>query len=614
MCGFVGIIRRDGERVDPSIVELMLERLSHRGPDGRGVWSKDEVSLGHVRLSILDLSDLASQPMVTSDGKGVLVYNGEVYNYRELRKELENEGVSFKSTTDSEVVLQALVRWGPEQAIPRFNGMFAFAFYDTSNRALWLARDRLGIKPLYVAEYGQELIFGSEPQAILAHPSVPSRPDRLSIATFVLRGRPDARLTMFEGVTAIEPGSWWLVDCRGIRRHRWFHVLDAIDVNRLLATSHKTAVERFEKALDKSVQLHLASDVPLATICSGGVDSSLITAVAHRYIEDLRAYVIDIPFEQGEGESAQRVADSLGIQLTRVHVDRESYLKHWPEAVAFDGHPCFHRSNVALLVLTRICRAEGIKVLLNGEGADELFGGYLWHESAFRSNQLHVRVIRNLLPPRFRKKFDKNLCRGQFMPLHGIEKLGNRAVATVDGEGEIRRRALHDKLAPVRSRADRALLVRCLDDLYYSLDTLLRRHDRMAMASSIEMRVPFIENSLIDIGMHFPRRAKFYRGQSKWVVKQAAEKLLPTEIIHAAKRAFPMPPAFDDGCEVLLQGGTAGELLHWTESVKQSMIKACRYDQQLRFLLVGFELWARVNFGAEKPENLAEELLAIKRI
>jgi len=612
MCGFVGIIRRDGECVNSSNVELMLERLSHRGPDGRGVWTKDEVALGHVRLSILDLSDLASQPMVTSDGRGVLVYNGEVYNYCELRKELEHEGVKFKSTTDSEVVLQALVRWGPEHAIPRFNGMFAFAFYNTSNHELWLARDRLGIKPLYVAEYGRELIFGSEPQAILAHPSVPLLPDRLSIAAFVMRGRPDARLTMFEGITAIEPGSWWCIDDQGIKRKRWFHVLDALDVDRLLSASHDTAVDRFEKNLEKSVELHLASDVPLATICSGGVDSSLITALAQRYIKDLHSYVVDLPFGQGEGQSAQRVADSLGIQLTRVLVDRESYLKKWPEAVAYEGHPCFHRSNIALLILTRRCRAEGIKVLLNGEGSDELFGGYLWHESAFRSNQLYARIIRALVPPRFRRKYEKKLRHGQFMPLLGVTGLGDSAVATIDGEGEIRRKALRDKLAPIRSRADRELLVRCLDDLYYSLDTLLRRHDRMAMASAIEMRVPFIENNMIDLGMHLPRRAKYYRGQSKWVVKKAAEKLLPSNIVHATKRAFPMPPAFDDGCEVMLQGGAAGDLLHWTKTVQQFMVQACRYNQQLRFLLVGFELWARINFDAEKPENLAEELLAIK--
>lgn len=613
MCGFVGILRRDGGCADPNSVVHMLEQLSHRGPDGRGLWSQDEVSLGHLRLSILDLSELASQPMTTSDNEGVLVYNGEVYNYPTLRKELENEGAIFKSTSDSEVVLQALVRWGPERAIPRFNGMFAFAYYNTRERALWLARDRLGIKPLYIAEFGQELIFGSEPKAILAHPAVPLRANRLAIASYVMRGRPDARLTMFEGVTAIEPGSWWRVDKQGIRRYRWFHVLDALDIERLLTDNHVTAVDRFEKAIDKSVRIHLASDVPLATICSGGVDSSLVTAVAQRYTENLHAYVADLPFEQGEGKNAQRVADSLGIQLTRVPIDRESYLMHWPEAIAYDSHPCFHRSNIALLMLSRVCRAEGIKVLLNGEGADELFGGYLWHESAFLSNQLRARVIRALIPRRFRQKFEKKLRHGQFMPLPGVDGLGDRAVATVDGEGEIRRRALLDKLGPVRSRADRALLARCLDDLYYSLDTLLRRHDQMSMASSIEMRVPFIENDLIDLGMHLPRRAKFHQGQSKWVVKQAAEKLLPADIVHATKRAFPMPPAFDKGCEALLRGGATGELLHWTESVQQAMIQTSQHNQQLRFLLVGFELWARLTFRTDKPENLAEELLALKK-
>lgn len=615
MCGFVGILRDDGGQVEPSLVARMLEPLQHRGPDGRGIWSENGVALGHLRLSILDLSERARQPIATSDGAGVLVYNGEVYNYVELRDELEREGISFASTGDSEVVLQALARWGPERAIPRFNGMFAFAYYDTRSRELWLGRDRLGIKPLYVAECGHELLFGSEPQALLAHPAVSPRPDRLAIASFVLRGRPDARLTMFEGITAIEPGSWWRVDGRGIERRRWFHVLDALDVDRLLSDDHRTAVSRFERALDESVRLHLASDVPLATICSGGVDSSLITAIASRHHPDLRSYVADLPFVRGEGDKAQRVADSLKVPLRRVCVDQELFLRSWPEAVAYDGHPCFHRSNVALLALVRVCRADGVKVLLNGEGADELFGGYLWQEAAFRTYDWRSRLARALIfPPKRRRRARRRLQAMRFKALPGVEGLSDRAIATVDGEGEIRRRALLEKLAPIRSRADRAFLMRCLDDLYYSVDTLLRRHDRMAMAASIEMRVPFIENRLIDLGIHLPRRAKFYRGHSKWVVKQAAQKLLPADIVHATKRAFPMPSGFDAGCEALLHGGAAGELLHWTEATRHAMVQIAQRDDKLRFLLVGLELWARHALGGEPPAALAEELLVAARV
>ncbi|MCF8110970.1 MAG: asparagine synthase (glutamine-hydrolyzing) [Desulfobacteraceae bacterium] len=611
MCGFAGILRRDGQRASSSIITRMLGPLQHRGPDGSGIWAENEIALGHLRLSILDLSERASQPMATGDGEGVLVYNGEVYNYRELRGELEREGVGFVSTGDTEVVLKALLQWGPKQAIPRFNGMFAFAYFDRRNHALWLARDRLGIKPLYVAECGPELLFGSEPRALLAHPAVSLRPDPLAVATFVMRGRPDPRLTLYEGITAIEPGYWWRVDAHGTERRRWFHVQDAIDIDRLLAERHETAVYRFEQAIDESVRLHLASDVGLAAICSGGVDSGLITALANRRLGEIQTYVAELPFEEGEGDFAQRVADSLGICLTRVPIDREQYLRHWPEAIFYEGHPSFHRSNVALLALVRKCRADGFKVLLNGEGADELFGGYRWHENAFLSNKLNARIARALIPPWFLRRFRKKWFRGRFTPMQGVEKFNKRAVAVMDGDGESRRLALAEKLKPVRSRADRAMLARSLDDLYYSLDTLLRRHDRMAMATSVEMRVPFIENNLIDLGIHLPRRAKYHRGQTKWVVKQAAQKLLPYDIVHAEKRAFPMPPGFDAGAEKLLLKGAMSELIRWSDSAMQAIITAARRDHQLRFLLVGFELWAQLNMYGATPEALSEELLSL---
>jgi len=612
VCGLVGILRRDGERADARLIDRMLAPMLHRGPDGRGTWAENELALGHLRLSILDLSERASQPIATAGGEGVLVYNGEVYNYRELRTELEREGAVFASSGDTEVVLQALLRWGPRRAIPRFNGMFAFAYFDRRARELWLARDRFGIKPLYVSEHGGGLLFASEPQALLAHPAVPCRPDRLAIASLVLRGRQDTRLSLFEGVEAIEPGSWWRVGADGIERQRYFHVLDDLDVERLLAAEPAGVVTRFEEIFDASVRLHLASDVPLATICSGGVDSSLVAAYASRHVKDLHCYVADVPSERGEGDMAQRVADHLGVRLTRVRMDRESHLRLWPEAVWYDGHPCHHRSSVALLAVARVCRADGVKVLLNGEGSDELFGGYGWQQRVYRAWGWRARIAHGLgRSRRGRRKRRRRLHSESFTTHASLAAFGARGIASINGDGELRRRALLEKLAPVRSAADRSFLACCLEDLYDKLDPLLRRHDRMAMAASIEMRVPFLENALIDFGIHLPRRSKLRRGQGKWVVKQAAEKLLPAEIVHARKRAFPMPGAFDAGSEALLHAGVAGELLHWTQRTQQALIPLARHNEGLRFSLVGLELWGRLYLRGEKPDALASELLAL---
>ncbi len=586
--------------------------MVHRGPDGRGTWIKNELALGHLRLSILDPSARASQPMESAGGEGVLAYNGEVYNYLEIRAELEREGASFTSSGDTEVVLQALQRWGPRRAIPRFNGMFAFAYFDLGTRELWLARDRLGIKPLYFAQCGAELLFASEPQALLAHPNLPCRPERLALVSFVLRGRPDPRLTLFEGVEAIEPGTWWRIGADSSERQRYFQVPEDLDMERLVARDPPDVVTRFETLLDASVRLHLASDAPLATICSGGVDSSLLAALASRHMRDLHCYVVDMAGGCGEGDAAQRVTDHLGVHLTRVSTDRETHLRLWPEAVWYDGHPCHHRSSVALLSLARACRRDRVKVLLNGEGSDELFGGYGWHSRAYAAWNWRARLGRALdLSPGGRRERRHGLHFDVLTSLPGLGALGTRGLAVVDGDGEMRRRELFEKLAPVRSDADRAFLFRCFDDLYTNLDPLLRRHDRMAMAASIEMRVPFLENAIIDFGIHLSRRSKLRHGQSKWVVKQVAEQLLPADIVHARKRAFPVPGAFDVGSEVLLQGGVAGDLLRWSRRTQEAVISLAGHDAELRFALVGLELWGRLYLRHETPEALAGELLAL---
>ncbi len=328
-------------------------------------------------------------------------------------------------------------------------------------------------------------------------------------------------------------------------------------------------------------------------------------------MKDLRCYVADTRTRHGEGDTAQRVADHLGVQLTRVQLDRESFLRLWPEAVWFDGNPCYHRSSIALLAVARVCQADGVKVLLNGEGSDELFGGYGLHERAHRGWTWHARLRRAL---ESRKRSRRRLRDPHFeirLAYPGVSPLGERGLAVIDGDGDLRRRALFAKLAGVHSRADRAFLFRSLIDLYDTLDPLLRRHDRMAMAASIEMRVPFLENALIDFGMHLPRRSKLRGGHGKWVVKQAAQQLLPAEIVHARKRAFPLPDEFDVGSEALLRDGVASELLHWSRRTQASLIPLARQRQGLRFSLVGLELWGRLYLRGEKPDALASELVAL---
>ena len=438
MCGIVGIWRHDNGSVNPLDLDPMLSAIVHRGPDDTGKWHGSRVALGQQRLTILDLSTRANQPMLTPDGRSVLVYNGEVYNFRELRRELEREGIQFRTSGDTEVVLQALHHWGPERSIPRFDGMFAFAYLDLREQALWLARDRLGIKPLVVCQIGSEFVFASEVKALLAHPRVQRRLDRRTMTEFLL-GRPHrSNHTMFDGIGGLEPGSWWKFTDTGIKRKQYFHILDNVNVKRLAAANKENPtnfVDTFRHTLQTSVRLHLASDVPLGAICSGGVDSSLITAYAKDLQPKIQAYVADVQGGDSEAPQAERVARHLGIAVHRVPIDRQRYLQLWPHVVWHLDSPTPRFSDPALLAVTQACRADGIKVLLTGEGSDELFGGYEWQRATFELWRRLHRPWRKL----FRRQFNHDQLRLRLRPACLDAKSQGSAVSAVADDRNGRR-------------------------------------------------------------------------------------------------------------------------------------------------------------------------------
>jgi asparagine synthase (glutamine-hydrolysing) len=589
----------------------MLGSIVHRGPDGMGVWQEGHVAFGHVRLSIIDLSEASNQPMLTTDGTGVLIYNGEVYNYREIRQELEREGILFRSSGDAEVVLQALHQWGPERSVTRFDGMFSFAYLDRREGALWLARDRIGVKPLVVADTGAELLFGSEVKALLAHPRMERGADLRAIARWVLsRGRGPQRM-LFAGVKGLEPGSFWKITKNGIEKNQYFHALTAVNVDRLVAASAanpRSFVGGFRDVLRRSVRLHLASDVPLATMCSGGVDSSLIAAYAKEQSPQIHAYVADVAWVGGESAQAERVGRHLGIPVHRVPVDQKCFLALWPYTVWHSDGPPVHPSDPALLAVTQTCRAERIKVLLTGEGADELFGGYEWLQATYNDWYRLSSWRRYLSRDRRLRRH-----RSDAAPFFGMlaptdPRLRDRLIVALDADGELLPARLLALLAPVESDADRAFLAHCLYSLYHHLSWILHRHDCIGMAASMEMRVPFLENEVFDFAFHLPRRAKLHRGTGKWIVKQTAAQILPGEIVYAKKKGFPMPEAFSCGTQHLLVGGSFAELMEWSANTTQEIVTMLGKDPLLRFQVVGLELWARIFFGGEAPAALGEKL------
>ncbi len=625
MCGIVGFWNLDGKTAEVPTVEKMLDTIIHRGPDDRGTWTAGPVALGHQRLSILDLSPRGHQPFVTADGKGILTYNGEVYNYQQLRKELEREGVSFRSTSDTEVVLYALHQWGPAKAIPLLNGMFGFAYVDLRNNSMVLARDRLGIKPVYVAGDNSCLVFGSEIKALLAHPCVPSTPNMHALVMHALFQRIDNELTPFEKVESVKPGSYWIVTESSVDRIEYFDAVRDLEIERLVR-SHAEQPQRFvadfETAFSESVRLHLASDAPLATMCSGGVDSSLVTSYVRQSRDDVVAYVADVKGAISEGPKAKRVGEHLGVQIRQVDVDEELALRLWPQATWFGDQPNTHGSDMPMLAVAQACRNDGIKVVLTGEGSDELFGGYDWQARVFSmwrhwrrhpfskfdmSNRWH-RGLASLVPKRFFVEKPDSLFPGAFW--RNDESLPQfKIVFPLDPGKHLRATEIFEKLEGVGPIEERAFLARCVDDLFGHLESLLKRNDRMGMGASVETRVPFIENRVIDLGLHTPFHAKYRDRRGKWLVKEAARQYLPEDIVFAKKVGF--SASWDYFCHglPLLRNGMVSELFCWGTRFTDQLLALLRKDPVLMWNIISIELWARLYLRGESADELGEKLV-----
>jgi len=614
MCGVVGGWRFDGGPIERADLVRMLEAVAHRGPDDHGTWAGGQAGLGHNRLSIIDLSAAGHQPMLTHDGAGVLAYNGEVYNYRDLRTELEREGATFTGSSDTEVVLAALHAWGPERSIARFNGMFAFAYLDRRENALWLGRDRLGIKHLYTAETGGCLLFASEVKALLAHARFTPRIDNAALRKRFL-SKPRAHETLFEEVSGLLPGSLWKVTASGIEKRRYFDIEAGIDPERLVRAHARVdrneAVAEFRAGLAASVRMHLVSDAPIAAMCSGGVDSSLIAALAHDEVASLAGYVADVPPGGGEGDQAELAARHIGIPMRRIGISRPDYLRLWSTAVRHLDGPAFQPSEPALLAVAQACRADGIKVLLTGEGADELFGGYGWQARAARDWRRRLWLER-FLPMLVSRRSRVRARRFPLVPGLGQREFDPRVrhAMALNTDDDFLPQRLLARLAGAGTEAERSFLIAGYNDMTDHLSWLLHRHDHMGMAASIEMRVPFLENHLIDMGMHLPAWAKFHRGQGKWVEKMVALERLPARVVLARKKGFPMPGSYTAGTERLLVGGLLADQLGWSRLTTQSIAESLRGLDSLRFLAVGMEILLRQHLDHQSAAAVGEQLNA----
>jgi asparagine synthase (glutamine-hydrolysing) len=589
VCGILGAY--GVATVDDQVVAAMSDAIAHRGPDAAGTWTSSDdahrVRLGHRRLSIIDLSDAANQPFV-KDGL-VLVFCGEIYNYRELRAELRDAGTGFRTDSDTEVLLEAWRRWGPA-SLRRLRGMFAFAIYDERRRTLTLARDHFGIKPLFYTFRDGGIAFASELKGL--RPLLGARPaiDHSAIVASLMYYWIPEDHCVYQGVHKLPPGSWLEVGPDGRQRlERWF------DPRAELAgpSDRQVDVEELRRVLEDSVAAHLVADVPISTFLSGGLDSSLITVLAARRNLDLDCYTISFRPEDRRLEAmpddlsyARKLATQHGIRLHEVEIapDVADLL---PRMVHTLDEPIGDAAAINAYLICKAARDAGVKVLLSGMGADELFGGYRKHYAgllASRYRRLPGVLRRNLVAPAVDRLPVAGARRG-----YRAARWAKRFVAFADlpEEAAFRRSythydvgELHELLDPElwpqvdrlveehaavygEGPADDQVNRMCYTDTRMFLPGLnLAYTDRASMAASTEVRVPYVDKEVAAAAFAIPGAAKIAGRERKAILKQAAEAWLPREIVYRPKGLFSAPLRawirrdLVDMVEDLVAGGT----------------------------------------------------------
>lgn len=526
-----------------SSVARMLAMQVHRGPDGFGQWESDEVALGHRRLAIIDTSDAGAQPMLYGDGgRYVITYNGEIYNYIELRDELQEAGLSFSSECDTEVLLGAYAHWGRDM-LSRLNGMFAFAIWDRVERRLFCARDRLGVKPFSYAWNGRRLAFASEQKALVAANVVSGEANPTAIYEYLARGYTSEGRSFHHGVEQLEPGCWLQIDDGGqLTRGRWW----TPDRSPIDATSREEWLEQIAQLLDDAVRLRLRSDVPVGAHLSGGIDSSSVVAAASRHggaeIHTFTGAFTD-DAHSDERKYARAVSDMYKLTAHEVEIGIAELADQFDRIMWHMDEPIAGVGVFPQMLVCDLARRNGFIVVLGGQGGDELFAGYLRHRALHYRRQLKTGGPRNR-GAAFLELASMVISEGgrvrRTSTRVGDERLSPAFIDSVDSafREEVRRSRLSHGSA-------RDLM---WHDLHAYLPALLHVEDRTSMASSIESRTPMLDYRLVEASLRVPERLLFRRGDHKPLLRDAVAPWLPALVADRKdKRGFPTPLQYWNG-------------------------------------------------------------------
>ena len=558
MCGICGVYPyASREPVSRDVLGSMLASIRHRGPDDEGIYIDGDIGLGSRRLSIIDIEG-GHQPIQNEDGSVIVAFNGEIYNYRELRSRLLRRGHRLSTAGDTEVLVHLYEEYG-DDCVSELRGMFAFALWDVARRRLLLARDRLGIKPLYYADRHGCLVFGSEIKALLRHPVIDTRPNLEGLGRFLSLKYVPAPDTMFDGIQALPPGGRLVCDLNGPAVGSYWTLSFTPHHDR--ARSEDEYAEQLTDLLRESVKLHLVSDVPFGAFLSGGIDSSTIVALMSEFLnEPVKTFSVGF---DGEGEAlselpyARLVAGHYATDHHEIFVRATDLVEQAAKVVWHLDQPIADEATLANYMVSELARRH-VKMVLTGEGGDELFAGYARHAGdrlspLFRylpsSAKALVLASAARLPRMRRPKLALYaLCQPDevsrlvnWFPLFNPEM--KTALLTADARAAVNdsaERVFSDHLARTDA-SDPLSRMLYIDTTLWLPDDLLARGDKTSMAASIEARVPLLDHKLVEFAATLPSRLKVKGLARKYLLKKVARAWLPPEIIHRKKKGFPIP-------------------------------------------------------------------------
>ena len=542
MCGIAAVfnLAHSIDAVDEHIVRRLRDRLHHRGPNDSGDWSDDHAGIAHTRLSVIDPTPAGHQPMTSPDGRYVLAYNGELYNDHDLRAELASLGVAFRTHCDTETLLHALITWG-DDAIDKIRGMFAFVFYDTQTRSLTLARDPLGIKPLYHASVGghnnRQLIVASEIPAILEHPAVSRQPDAVTVSAYLSSIRTTlGPRTMFAQISTLEPGDWItfpLEHPQHAKTQNWWRRVS------------RAPTQGVRQTIEDSVHRHLRTDVPMCTLLSGGLDSAITTLIAKQANPDLHTYCAGARTEgfADDFTYAAQLAKQLGTRHTEIEIDEQLFAQRLPEIIAQIGIPVSTPNEIAINQLARTLRADGHVVAITGEGADELFAGYA---PIMQQCAAHVAQLKDPMDDQNGGLFH---LRANAWISEELKPSVLNAVRLAEADSDEHLRSFYQQAFAQCAQSapdDSPLLAHLRFQRRMNLPNLLQRLDTSTMLASVEGRTPFadIEVAICAESLPMERKYREHKGrdpETKIALRRAFADVLPTEIVNRPKASFPLP-------------------------------------------------------------------------